>query len=64
MTIDEFVDKWYHCHRPQPCRVEGVTTPAHERIHNEGRAAMRADLERMLQIKGPEVQGLTEELPW
>lgn len=35
-TARQIAEKWFRCDRPGPCRQEGITTPAHERIHVEG----------------------------
>lgn len=44
MTAREIAEKWFRCDRPGPCRQEGITTPAHERIHVEGVDRLTAEI--------------------
>jgi len=36
--------KWFRCHRPGPCRQAGITTPAHEKLHEDGEAQMAGEI--------------------
>lgn len=40
----ELARKWFRCQRAGPCRQEGITTPAHEKIHVDGVAQMAREI--------------------